>query len=175
MENKITFISLIENQFKYGGKKYANDSQKEATDILCEDFGTNGLLWTIAKYVLRYKNLGQEKELLKIGCYMYILWLKRGFHLNQQGTPKIINTTVETKEKFFPLFLKRVDDFNEIAIGGEPDPTLSMNDVYTILKEIASKPFNEVGGFWLYTIWNTVKLEWEKKFANVKVHNTDAK
>jgi len=77
------FIKLIENQLNYGGTKYAQDEEKESTDYLAEMFGQEWVLGTMTKYVLRYKNLGREKDLLKIAAYCYIIWLQSGFHLNE--------------------------------------------------------------------------------------------
>ena len=71
----------VARQFQYGGQKYAQTSEKEATDVLFDDFGKNWLFGTLAKYVKRYQNLARERDLLKIACYCFIIWLKRGFHL----------------------------------------------------------------------------------------------
>lgn len=164
------FEELIEQQLKWGAVKYKDSTEKESTDVLVGDFGTNWLLGTLGKYCHRYKNLGQEKELLKIGAYMFILFLKRGFHRDEHGMEEIINTTVDVKEKHFPDFLQRVEAYNQI----KPNTPIEMETVYSILKHIANEPFFEVGAYWIYTIWNTVKGEWEKNFANVEVHKTDA-
>ena len=79
------FAELIENQFKFGGTKYQLNDSKEFTDQICETFpGDTGVDWvlgTCMKYLGRYKNFGQEKDLLKVATYCYILWLKNGFHL----------------------------------------------------------------------------------------------
>ncbi len=80
------FIELIKNQWQYGGVKYGqNDSpgNRESTDILCESFGIKGVLWTMGKYLLRFRNQQREKDLLKVSCYCYILWLKYGFFENE--------------------------------------------------------------------------------------------
>lgn len=75
------FTKLVKHQWEYGGEKYAATDEREMTDLLCEMFGDNGLLWTMGKYLGRFKNLGRERDLLKLACYCYILWLKSGFHL----------------------------------------------------------------------------------------------
>ena len=41
-------------------------------------------LGTMAKYIFRFRNLKREKDILKIACYCYILWLKMGFWENDQ-------------------------------------------------------------------------------------------
>ena len=93
-----TFIDLIHDQFSYGGVKYASvNAGKEATDELVEDFGWNWLIGTQGKYVKRYRNQTLEKDLLKIGCYQFINWLKRGYHLSPLGTAEMMCTTVVTK------------------------------------------------------------------------------
>lgn len=86
-ENFQAFYELIRNQFDHGGDKYATKaSGKEFTDLICEAFpGDSGVDWvlgTCMKYLGRYKNFRREKDLLKVATYMYLLWLKGGFHLS---------------------------------------------------------------------------------------------
>lgn len=75
------FSQLLKSQFQYGGKKYELLPNIESTDMLCMSWGEEGLLWTMNKYLFRFKNMHREKDLLKIATYCYILWLKHGFHL----------------------------------------------------------------------------------------------
>ena len=79
------FVELIKNQFWHGGDKYALSDTKEFTDAICECFpgesGTDWVLGTCMKYLGRFKNFRREKDLLKVATYMYIVWLKHGFHL----------------------------------------------------------------------------------------------
>lgn len=81
------FADLIRNQFWHGGEKYKLGEDKEFTDAICEAFpGMSGVDWvlgTCMKYLGRYKNFGREKDLLKVATYMYLLWLKGGFHLKE--------------------------------------------------------------------------------------------
>lgn len=88
-ENFNTFAQLIRNQFDHGGAKYASGiAGKEFTDLICEAFpGESGVDWvlgTCMKYMGRYRNFGREKDLLKVATYMYLLWLKGGFHLKKE-------------------------------------------------------------------------------------------
>lgn len=84
-ENFNKFARLIENQLNHGAEKYVGNDDKEFTDLICESFpGESGVDWvlgTCMKYLGRYKNFGREKDLLKVATYMYIIWLKAGFHL----------------------------------------------------------------------------------------------
>lgn len=105
----VTFSELVADQFHYGGVKYANTKEKESTDILVDDYGFNWLLGTLNKYIYRYKNLGREKDLLKVACYCFIMWLKFGFHLEKYGTANDNYTTVETKAKHYSQFSGDVD------------------------------------------------------------------
>ncbi len=88
-ENWKKFADLIENQFLHGGDKYVLEGQedKEASDWVCElvpgKTGVDWILGTMAKYVARYKNFEREKDLLKIATYCYIIWLKKGHHLQE--------------------------------------------------------------------------------------------
>jgi hypothetical protein len=84
------FVKLLENQFVHGGDKYTLKGQldKETTDWVCEicpgETGADWILGTMAKYIGRFLNFKREKDLLKIATYSYILWLKMGFHLNEE-------------------------------------------------------------------------------------------
>ena len=86
-ENFDEFVKLIRNQFEFGGTKYQLAEDKEMTDLICEfvpgKTGVDWVLGTCLKYLARFKNFQQEKDLLKIACYTYIIWLKMGFHLRE--------------------------------------------------------------------------------------------
>ena len=80
------FSQLIANQFTHGGTKYAIKGldKMEATDLISAAFGgENSIDWilgTLVKYIFRFQNFQREKDLLKIATYVYLLWLKCGFH-----------------------------------------------------------------------------------------------
>lgn len=82
------FVELVRSQFWHGGDKYALTEDKEVTDWVCEivpgETGVDWVLGTVAKYIGRFKNFKREKDLLKIATYMYIIWLKMGFHLKEE-------------------------------------------------------------------------------------------
>ena len=81
------FAEFIANQFSHGGSKYKLGGNREFTDLICEAFpGNTGVDWvlgTCMKYLGRYKNFKREKDLFKVATYMYLLWLKAGFHLKE--------------------------------------------------------------------------------------------
>lgn len=87
------FSGLIKGQFTHGGIKYELEgfADMEATDLICklwEKPGPDELKWllkTVLKYVFRFKNFNREKDLLKMATYMYIAWLKMGFHLKESA------------------------------------------------------------------------------------------
>lgn len=116
------FCKLVSDQYQYGGKKYGgkSDSNKETTDTLFEQHGKNWLFGTIDKYTYRFTNMKREKDLLKIACYMYILWLKRGFFVQPGGiNDPPINTTVKVKEKHFQEFV----DFTKRFLTEDVEPS----------------------------------------------------
>ena len=168
MENMNKFFEAIERQFQYGGKKYAQTETKESTDILFDDFGKNWLYGTIAKYVKRYSNVAREKDLLKIACYMFILWLKRGFHIDKDRIAPI-NTTVDIKSKYFPLFKERIlvaeKRYNKVHEGYLKELTTTttrLTQIYNILERFATDKFEEIKEYNLekifiiaYKIWNS--------------------
>jgi len=163
MNNLEQFFELIENQFQYGGQKYAQTETKEATDVLFDDFGKNWLFGTIAKYVKRYSNLARERDLLKISCYMFILWLKRGFHLTREGSPESINTTVRVKSKYFNKFRKEIGyyigaDLDDLAFEG----SLELDTIYVLLKEFKTIDFKDVSQKDLLEIFVLAYIVWER-------------
>lgn len=130
-----TFIDLVEDQFRFGGIKYASkNAGKEATDELVEDFGWNWLIGTQGKYVKRYRNQVLEKDLLKIGCYQFINWIKRGYHISCNGTTEMLCTTVATKTEVFPKFISMLRDpkpLNEL-----PSREFMLQDIYNRLLDL---------------------------------------
>ena len=106
------FVNLVKEQFTYGGQKYSHSKEKEATDVLFDIYGKNWLFGTIDKYTFRFKTCKREKDLLKIACYQYITWLKRGFHIDDKREVPI-NTNVETKLEQFNCFISRIKNYNE--------------------------------------------------------------
>ena len=84
------FVDFIKNQFEHGGDKYkvSEDSDEEMTDMICRKFpGESGVDWALGlidKYTGRFKNFQREKDLFKIATFAYIIWLKCGFHLNDE-------------------------------------------------------------------------------------------
>ncbi len=164
MNNREQFNKLIKRQFVYGGKKYAQTAEKEATDVLFDDFGKNWLFGTIAKYVKRYSNLARERDLLKIATYQFILWLKRGFHYGKHGTSDIINTTVETKSEYFNTFIDR------ITINKTYNSTNPMGRIYNLLNQFANKIFQQIKEEELLEIFEMAYIIWNK---DIKEKGTD--
>ena len=80
----VEFAKLLREQIAYGSKKYTGSDEKEATDIICDAFGADYMLMNMMKYVLRFKNLQRERDLLKIATYSYLLWLAMGYHLEKE-------------------------------------------------------------------------------------------
>jgi hypothetical protein len=197
MNNIEKFHSLVKDQFSYGGKKYAsdqNDNQKEATDYLVEDFTYLWLLGTFAKYAKRFKNLARERDLLKIACYMYICWLKRGFHLNKNGLPKIINTNVQNKTDNFDSFISEVKYQSELMTVGDNIDSVyrkikDMTDTYLDLpsahmlnidhlhekdmRDIIQEGFLRIKEKYLIYIYLTCYNIWNKMFSENPGQDTD--
>lgn len=164
------FNDLVKAQFQYGGTRYAGSTgnpQREATDDLFDDFGECWLLGTVAKYVKRFSNLPRERDLLKIACYMYIIWLKRGFHLNPQGTLEVIDTNVKIKEQFFLMFTGAIDAYSEVESG------IYITSVYSQMEECAKKGFSNIKEEDLFFVYKTTYSIWKKKFESVAGEDAD--
>jgi len=157
------FFELVVNQFKYGGKKYAHSGKKEATDCLFDDFGKNWLFGTIAKYCKRYSNLARERDLLKIATYMFIVWLKRGFHIELNGTIQPINTTVAVKSKFLPVFREKLIEFDSGYNYSGTDP---MGKIYELLVSFGKMPFHKIPETRLFQVFVLAQRIWNKDIDN---------
>jgi len=83
------FSDLVGKQFLHGGDKYKLEgfSDREATDVISSVFGgelgDQWILGTILKYLFRWNNFHREKDILKMATYLYLLWVKQGFHLQK--------------------------------------------------------------------------------------------
>jgi len=144
LKHHVKWFEEIRSQFEYGGKKYAKSETKESTDVLFDDFGKNWLFGTLAKYCFRYSNLARERDLLKIGCYCFILWLKRGFHLNSCGTKEIINTTVDIKSKYFEVFGQKVFNFMGDYDTLELNSAKAIEGIYNRLSYFSQIDFQKI-------------------------------
>lgn len=153
-----TFLYYVKDQFKYGGKKYAHSNQKESTDVLFDDFGREWLFGTVAKYTKRYSNLARERDLLKIACYQFITWLKRGFHLQPTGTQEVIDTTVDVKTESFPTFADRVGEYIASDLCPHED---RFARIYELLVTFSNgKPFTKIEENELFEIFALVYYSW---------------
>jgi hypothetical protein len=162
------FFGAIHRQFAYGGVKYAQTKEKEATDCLFDDFGKNWLFGTLAKYCKRFGNLKREKDLFKIACYCFILWLKRGYHLDKDGTDEIINTTVETKTKFFSTFKESfidylgTEDFGWAVVYRDK----ALSNIYNRLYAFGQLTFTEINEVDLYDIFYYCYYIWQTEIPD---------
>lgn len=144
------FDELILGQLKYGAKKYAGVDGRESTDKLTETYGLEGVLWTMEKYVYRFENQQLEKDTLKIGAYAYILWLKFGFNLGKTRLDKLQDTTIITKEYYFPQFIKSFEktfsNFPEIHVP--PNLTEELHIVLPFVKYLKHQTEETVLGIY---------------------------
>lgn len=163
--NKQLFDSLVKDQFEYGGIKYASNGEKESTDILFDDFSHAWLLGTMAKYIKRFFNLKRERDMLKIATYLYIMWLKRGFHLRKNGTRKIINTTIDIKKNNFNKFIYRTKH-PELFNLDKTLKEMSLDDLYNSFVEIANQKFCKIKIQYIVAAYLSVYHIWEKEIQN---------
>lgn len=173
-----TFEELVADQFKYGGTKYANTNEKEVTDQLTEDYGFKGLLWCINKYVYRYKNLHREKDLLKIACYMFIIWLKFGYHLPGPKSRincflgRWVNTTVDVKDKFFPTFMECLNKAQPMYHVKHLDISTILHIVTGFLKYLKNPLYRDEHR--LFLIYRLIEQVWYLDgHDKVVTHDTD--
>lgn len=177
------FNDLVRDQFIYGGQKYALSETRESTDQLFDDFGRNWLFGTMAKYCKRYKNLARERDILKIACYVYILWLKKGYHITAKGlTTDVLDTNVEQKAQNFDLFIKVFDEGYNTSFAqldwytkkkDELGKHFPVDLIYNELRTLAKREWREITDSNLRFIYGNCKLLWEMEYSKVAVHDTD--
>lgn len=187
------FNSYVREQFEYGGIKYAGDEskpQREATDDLVDDFTYLWLIGTFAKYAKRIKNVAREKDTLKIACYMFITWLKRGYHLTPQGTDEIIDTNVAIKTQYYSMFTNVVNHYGaEISVDGKIeelyekfleivnrhlDSAISLGSVNSSsVRDLIQKGFNKITEEDLIYVYKVCYLIWKNKFESNAGTDTD--
>ena len=178
MENFNKFIELIKDQFTYGGKKYAHSKSKEVTDILIDSYGINWLLGTIDKYTYRYKNLARERDLLKIATYQFLIWLKRGFHNFDGGSPTLINTNINIKKEFFPKFVKEIEQlltYEEIKkILFDVSQKNYITKISETLKAWANiNSFTEIPQISVLCLFILAFKEWEENYSHIAGKDKD--
>jgi len=168
--NLTEFTNLIKDQFQYGGKKYGLTSTRESTDELFDKHGKNWLIGTIDKYCYRYTNLKRERDLLKIATYMYILWLKRGFHIDKKRVIPI-DTNIKTKNEFFDMFINKFKSYIKYY------DMLTFNyPIESISKELSKWSINEWKAIQEYNIFQIVYLShtiWNNNYAGIEKHDKD--
>ena len=182
------FTQLVEDQFIYGGQKYAlNGSEvRESTDVLFEKHGKNWLIGTIDKYTFRFQNLSRERDLLKIACYMYIMWLKRGFYIRPDGIndPPLDTNIMQKKEHFWKFvdkvrndyvdrrkdsYYKELEEINKKV----PNNFRYLFYISDSLGKMSKRNWVNIEQYDLISIFNYSFLTWVEKFANIDVHDTD--
>ena len=168
MTKLTTFFDLINAQFTYGGQKYAHNNEKEATDCLFDDYGKGWLYGTMAKYTKRFSNLKRERDLLKISTYLFIIWLKRGFHINPEGQVEPINTTVDTKSGNF-------NNFRVITSEYLHNKTFftDIDKLYDIFKDWADKDWVKLKEYNILEAFGICYNIWEKEFSETAGSDQD--
>ena len=179
------FNELIRNQFEYGGKKYALSDSRESTDMLFEVHGKNWLFGTMDKYTYRFKNLARERDLLKIACYCYILWLKRGFFLKSSGLIDVMDTTVAVKSEYFPKFTSDIIITSEDLLSRiSPMTKQSMFNwlvgiedkgeyISSRLKNWSKEAWEKIDRQSVLVLYVVVYILWKEKYLNVERHDED--
>jgi hypothetical protein len=158
------FLNLVEDQFKYGGKKYQLQgvSTRESTDVLFDTHGMTWLFGTCHKYCFRYSNLQRERDLFKIATYMFLTWLKRGYFCKAGGTTEPLDTSLTIKELFFPVFKTKVVEANEsFSFKG----TAPIEVIGNLMSTWSDGTWSDVNEDKILTVFLLAYTAWEKDFG----------
>jgi hypothetical protein len=165
----VKFVDLVRDQWEYGGKKYklSDSNARESTDVLFDKHGKNWLFGTIDKYTFRFKNLARERDLLKISCYMYILWLKRGFFL-EEDTSVPVDTNLENKSAHYGKFIEAYGNYEYQQLDGK-----SIDDISEMLGHFSEIMWAGIKEQEIFDVFHMSYNIWKEKFADVTEHDTD--
>ncbi len=128
---------------------------------------------------LRFRNLARERDLLKIACYLYLLWLKKGFHITPEGLKvDVLDTYVKQKEENFTPFLEKIQYiflnhavYFPYELKQEYDAML--DGIYASLKLWSNANWSQIGAVGIYLMYYKMFLIWKDKYGATEVHDTD--
>ena len=120
---------------------------------------------------------------------MYIIWLKRGFYIDDKRRVPL-DTNIDNKTANFDTFLDRFTEYNEESIRFEKryhridETELSDEDkkivsdsvlggIYDNLKKMATLDWTDIKERDIFYIFRKMRLIWEEKFSNVEEHDLD--
>ncbi len=173
------FNKLIEDQFKYGGKKYGLNASRESTDVLFDKHGKSWLFGTMDKYTFRFKNLERERDILKIACYGYILWLKKGFFVKPEGLKTdVLDTNIKVKLEQFDMFVQGAEQYkNDVSSLLKFDIASSSENILvsisSILQNWSKNEWKDISSCSIYRVYYLCFLIWKNKYAGAVKHDTD--
>lgn len=170
MKNQFAeFNKLIEHQIKHENKCYNPLFAKEITDDLFNHYGYQWLIGSIDNYSKRLNNFKNEYNILNVAVYTYILWLKRGYHLNKLGLQEPVNTTVDIKEGYLTDFILTAYQYyedNRFYLD-----TLLIEDalqkISNVLISFAQSSWHDVSEAKLCHIYCLSFLIWNEKYYEV--------
>lgn len=178
------FHELVKDQFIYGGKKYniTEKTGREGTDELVDDFGIGWLFGTMGKYVKRYANFPRERDLLKMGCYCYLLWIKKGYFLKIQGFQvDMVDTNIELKESFFGDFKEEANTYitdlleNDLIRVSSVSRPAYMSLIYQKYKDWNREGWANIKRGEIFWVYAYIYIVWKEEFGNIEKHDTDTK
>jgi len=86
--------------------------KEEKLDFLFSIYGQKWFFGKIHEEFLVLKDNVTEDNLAKVGYYLYILWVKRGFFINKDGiNDPAIEATEKRKRECFSVFVKSMKHF----------------------------------------------------------------
>ena len=98
------FTDLMKRLALQGTDKYtgAEVDKKETIDIIPDVLGEEGyvsfVLGDLLKRIIRFKNQRRERDLLKIGLWIYLLWM-RVYPKDKKGNPSGKKVNLQELEK----------------------------------------------------------------------------
>lgn len=129
----------------------------------------------------RFHNLERERDLLKIATYCFILYLKKGFFIKKNGlTIDVLDTNIEMKNRYFPIF---INDVNLYLEGLSVRSLLANIENYK--DNVKMKYISEIFQNWSKQSWDKITIEsiigvyyctyliWFTRYLNVEKHDED--
>ena len=124
-------------------------------DYLFERYTYQFLIGTIDTFTLEYGEKGNQKTLIKLSYYIYVLWLKRGFHLGDRNKVFVKNTPKAIKKEYFSTFAN-----HKIV-------KIKENTILNIVRKWSDVSFSNIKEKQVFTAFDSCYFAWLNRQPNI--------
>ena len=153
------YFDLVEREFDcYNLNHQSHDDGIELIDTLLKEYGNQWLAGTMGKHYFDYVKTKNKNNLIKICAYCYLVWLKRGFHIQSTGLCNITNINIKIKYKYFNDFCNTI--YQSLLKYNKMNTNFNIEYVYYILREIEYSKFENIKEKQIFLIFRNCFNTW---------------